>query len=376
MTQIITNKQQIKQFEQGFAMVRNADVQVVPVIVHKQGHNEGQGAKLIIADRFEHVFHPKHSVSLSLAAGTDALANRFKGGTFFFKENFPVEGQTDLVCFQDGSYKGFVHTDDGIQSLLDHIGATTQFNKAHYTNTTSKLLRLQNIRSNVEINIPQFQKGGDMTSQLSFAWDPFQSHIRAVFQVIRQICSNGMVGLADFMNSKVPMVNDWKRHMEIVDIQVQNKMTSIIGTRMLAMSKSHATIRDCYRIKNACMERLNDVKTHRNADQLDRLRRICMIADPDLHLVDKVPSAVLHDQRLCDLTSSHLSEFTAWNLLTELASHTYSTENSSQFALHKHANAILIDRDGSTNGAINNRLSQQLAFQNVDAAFARDMCNF
>jgi hypothetical protein len=371
---INTSGQEIKSFEQGFTIVRNAKVEVQAVQMHRQGKTLGVGARITVGDKFQHDFLPKSAVSQSLAAGTDALANRFNGGTFFFKDGIEEE-PSELITYQDGFYKNFVHTDDGIQELLNHIGSTSNFNKSQHTNLVSKNIRLQNVRSDVSLTIPGMQSGGDMRSELSFAWSPFQSHVNAVFQIIRQICTNGMVGLADFMNTRIPLVNDWARHMQIVDAQIQNKMTNMIGTRMSAMSQTHASIRDCYRVKNACTERLNETANHYNQAETDRLKRIQLIVDPDIHLRGLVPNAVLEDQRLCDQTSSHLSEFTVWNMLTELASHTRASSGNSQAALHKHANAILIDRDGATGGNVSNRLQSKLAFQNVDAAFAHEMCS-
>lgn len=368
----------ITKFDNGFTLVRNAKVEVIKQPMSRNGKLIGDGAKLIIDNQFEHCFDPKHSVSQSLLAGTDALQQRFMNGSFFFKDIVTEQGEEkqELITYQDGHYRGFIHSDDNIAELIQHIGSTHNFDRSAYTNTTSKNVRLQNVRSNVELQIPGYATGGEMNSQLSFVWDPFQAHIRAAYKIIRLVCSNGMVGMADFMNSKIPMVNDWQRHMEIVDKQLQNRMTNMIGIRMQAMSQSHASIRDCFRIKNACLDRLNDVNIVRTPDEIKRLQDICLAVDPVIHLTDKVDISVLNDGRMADVTGSHLSEFTVWNFLTEMATHTKPSAKNTQAALHKHANAILVDRDGGKIHNISQRVHQKLAFQDVDAAFARDMVSF
>lgn len=358
--------QKITNFDKEFSIVRNASVEVQRTVNHK-GHTE---ALIIVADKYQHTFPHNNSVSQALVLGTKVVEDRLNGGTFFF-HNKPVKENDGLVTFQDSHYNGFIHTDDSIRHLMDHIGFTTEFNKSQYTNTISKGVRLQNIRSNVSIDIPAIQEGGDLKSQLSFQWDPFQSHIRAVYQVLRMVCENGMMGMSDMMNGKIPMINNWEEHMAITDKMLQNKMTHMISHRMNAMLTTPASVRDCFRVNAACLDRRQHVQSFKPGET-DRLSKIASITDPNIHLSGKVHDSILEDGRLSDQVASHLSQFAVWNLLTELASHTQETKSSTQTGLHKHANALLIDGEFKQVRQFGKNLTRKV-FENPDAAFARDM---
>lgn len=359
----------ITSFDRGFSMVRNADVEVIPTL---RGGKPAAKVVVGVGDdmSFTHLFDPKSSVSQALALGADKVAEQLRGGNFFFHNN-------NLVSYRGTNYKGFVHTDDSINQLIEHIGYSEQFQKSmRHSNSTDKI-RLVNQYSKVEMNIEQYGIGGEMDSRLSFAWDPFQAHISAVFQLVRLICANGMTGLADFMNAKIPVISDWVEHMEIANAQIQNKVTSMVNRRMQHMAVNRASIRDCQRITDSCHARLNDVGVHQNDEAVKRIREIALVADPRLHLKGHYSDRVFDDRRLGDQAASHLTEFTAWNMLTELASHTNESANNSNTALHKHANELLIDRGDSRMKTVSNTVSRQsnveLKFDDLDAAFAGDL---
>ena len=353
----------ITKLDGGFTIIRNADVQVQ----HLQQSGKDV-ARIIVGDKFQHTFKHDNAVSQSLVLGTQPVADQLSKGTYFFHGD-------NLVSYRNGNHKGFVHSDESINKLIEHIGYTTQFSKSQYHSNSTDAIRLQNVHSNVEMQIEQYASGGEMNSQLSFAWDPFQSHIRAVFKLVRQICSNGMVGMADFMNAKIPVINEWQQHMEIANKQIQNKITSMVNSRMQIMAENRASVRDCQRIVEACHKRLNDVEVFQDPLEIDRIRKICLVADPAIHLKDHYGNRVLEDKRLGEQAASHLTEFTAWNMLTELASHTRQTSHNSNTALHKHANELLIDRAGNkvSNAREMVQNNVQVRFDDLDAAFAGDL---
>lgn len=367
---MLNDRKTITTFDHGFSMIRNADVEVIPTLCSGK-----PAAKIIVGVgdnmSFEHLFNPKSSVSRALELGADKIAQQLRGGNFFFHNN-------NLVCYRDANYKGFVHTDESIGQLIEHIGYSEQFPQSmRHSNSTDKI-RLVNQYSKVEMNIEQYGIGGEMDSCLSFAWDPFQTHISAVFQLVRLICTNGMTGLADFMNAKIPVISDWVEHMAIANAQIQNKITSMVHRRMQHMAVNRASVRDCQRITDACHARLNDVGVHQNDEAVKRIREIALVADPRLHLNGHYSDRVFDDRRLGDQAASHLTEFTAWNLLTELASHTNESANSSNLALHKHANELLIARGDDrmktvVSNMYNTRANVGVKFDDLDAAFAGDL---
>lgn len=355
-------------FDNNFTIVRDAQVTVEADIIDDKTvavATIGNGDQML-----QHTFSPKSMVSQSIVLGADKVTAQLQGGTYFFKDE-------SLVSYRNGNYNGFCHSDDGINQLLEHIGFTEEFDKAqHHSNSTDKI-RLQNVHSNVEMQIDQYESGGEMNSQLSFAWDPFQAHIRAAFKLIRLICTNGMVGLADFMNCKIPIVNQWIEHMEIANAQIQNKITSMVSARMISMSNERASVRDCLRVNDACHARLNDTYTVQDDETIARIREIALVTDVKIHCAD-YPNRIHEDRRLSEQAASHLTEFTLWNMLTELASHTRESSKNSDVALYKHANELLIDRDDSrvkcvTNSKGNNQSKVSVKFEDLNAAFAGDL---
>jgi len=352
-------------FTDGFLMNRNADVEVSTSITPKSKKT----VAVVRVGVNVHAFQPNSRVSKALAhCTTDDIAKRMQGGNFFWKGD-------SLVSFQYGDQPGFVHTDDGIQQLINHIGYTDKnINRVARNRLTSTSVRLSKIHSDVGITIPEYNDGGELSSQLSFAWSPFQQYVNTSFELIRLICLNGMTGLTSFLNNKIPLVNDWQTHLEIANKQIQTKVTSMISARMKEMSSIRATVRDCQRVVTHCNERMANMADYKGNEQAAAiLQDNAIVADPQLHLASYYNANVFSDKRLADQCASHLTIFTLWNMLTELASHTEAVDTSSAFALHKHANDLVFER-GISSGVVNNsgRVKLSPVFNNTEAALVGD----
>ncbi len=352
-------------FTDGFKMTTNADVTVSKDLTPK---SHKVVAVVRIGDN-EHTFPSTSRVSKALShCTTDDIAKRMQGGNFFWRGN-------DLINFQYGDRSGFIHTNEGIQQLIDHVGYTdTDINRVTYNRSTSNIIRLQKIHSDVEFAILEYGDGGDLSSRLSFTWDPFQQYVSTAFELVRLICTNGMTGLTSFLNNKIPLVNDWETHLEIANKQIQNKVTSMISLRMTEMSTMRATVRDCQRVVSYCQERLaSNQANHDNLKAKAILQNNALVADPQIHLASHYNASVLSDMRLADQCDSHLTIFTLWNMLTEIATHTSPTEGGSSFAIHKHANDLVFDR-GIVTGIAHQRGQIKLSpvFNNVEAALVGD----
>jgi len=368
-------KQIISNFDKGFTLVRNA--QDIDVQMKDIGEKKTINVAEVIIAGHPHQFKQDSVVTQSLIHhGPNAVIERLRGGQYFFHTD--ANGDDHLVSHRSGDYNGFVHTDSSITSMIEHIGHTDKFNRAQRHSNSTNAIRLQNQYSNVEMQIKEYKSGGDVSSRLSFGWDPFQAHIRAVFQLVRLICSNGMVGVSDFMNTKIPVVNNWQEHMAIANAQIQNKMTSIIDQRMGVMAHTPATVRDCQRVLAACVERVNDHNNQVDKRALEHIRNVMLVVDPELHLQSHYGD-VMNNRSLSDQMASHLSEFAVWNMLTEIASHTTGSDRNTDFALHKHANELLIDRGtsgksaGASNAGFNTAGGPKMIFADPDAAFAGDL---
>lgn len=356
-------------YTDGFQMIRDAEV------IAKADYTPNSGKKVLtiqVGDH-SHTFAPTSRISDALHHTTpEVIAARMNGGNFFFHDG-------RLLNFQYGDQPAFIHTDDAIQALIDHVGFTTygedeELQRFKSDNLQSRSVSLDKVHSNVEIEIPAYQDGGNMSSQLSFRWSPFQQYVNTSFELVRLICLNGMHGLTSFLNNKIPLVNQWQEHLEIANRQIQNTVTNMIVARMDEMTRVPATVRDCQRVVDYCRARLDDAPdNHSNEKALKILRDNAYIANPEFHLKDHYRQSVFNDRRVSDQTASHLSLFTLWNMLTEIASHTQVATGASDFNVHKHANEIVFDRGIATKAIMNaGRVNLVSSFNNAEAALVGD----
>lgn len=365
--------QETHTFTDGFTLVKNGDITVSREEEHSFDGN-GEMTKIkpvlkIVGTDFEHTFSSASRVSKALLdTPLKDIASRFEGGHFFSKDG-------NLVDWKDSDYANrgnFVQEPEGIQQLINRIGfEAVDRRTVRHNNTASQSIALRKEWSDHAIYIPEYRDGGDMSSRLSFVWNPFAAHVGTAYELVRLICANGMVGLSSFFSAKIPMVNDWEEGLAIANKRIQSEVTSLIARRMAEMGKLPATVRDCHRIVNMCQDRLESDLNREDDKTRQILARIQMAADPMLHLTDHYDGALLTDMQLGDQLPSHLSLFTLWNMLTEANSHTYEGGNSSQNGVTKFANEVLIDRgiaSSNTTAAAGRLIIESSSFDNTEAA--------
>lgn len=319
-----------------FSMLRDAKVEAREL----QDHN-GSHAVITVNDQFEHVFHAKSRVSEALGMMTPKeLGQKMTGGSFFFVGE-------DLVDYKDGHYHGFSHTDDALESLMRVIGAQDvekERKTAHrlMNRTQSNDLALSRVWDQTEIVIPHYQQGGDFTSQLSFQWSPFEKNIKTKFELIRQICTNGMIGLTPFVNMSIPLVNRWEEHIDIANKQLQNKITGMMSSRLEAMMSSRASVADAQLLDKHVMQRLMETT---NVVDRERLQAIYDVVDPYTNLCTYYKAEVFDNKAMAAQVPAHITVFDAWNITTEVCQHSQQVQGSSDAGLQKLANSLLFDRE-------------------------------
>ena len=310
-------------------LLPRADVKVTQHAVHSRAgtHNE---ASIVVNDKYEWRFPQTSRVSKALDVMTaDALQERLNGGSYFFVEN-------KLVDFRDGHYHGFTHSQETIRNLMNIIG---------YHNSGQKPV-LAGQWSKGDISVPLYQEGGDFSSVLSFTWNPFVKNIDTLLEIVRLICTNGMTGLSSFLNTKIPLVNRWEEHLEIASRQIQNKTNRIIINRIEHMGRERATVGDVLQLCDHVFARLEQAKSTENRNRLTNLASVLST----MRLKNVYKEVVFQDRGLAQQMPAHITQFDAFNIATELRSHTDENTKSSNFALDRFANAILIDRDANLKG--------------------------
>lgn len=345
-----------------YELIQNASVEVSV----QRDEKKRPLATIVVDDKYTHQFPHTSRVSKHLDMMTEQdLATRLSGGSFFFVEN-------QLVDFRDGAYNGFVQSLDTIDTLMQVIGFQhkTDLKMTHlqkYSDETNSPIVLRKAWHNNEISVPGYQSGADFNSVLSFAWNPFVKHINSAFDLVRLICTNGMVGVTSFLNTKVPLMNRWEEHLDIAARQIQNKVNDIVIQRVQAMAMDRASVGDLLLLEDHALSR------HRNStdsQELTRLMNILHAVSPSLHLNNVYKDNVFENKNLAAQLPGHLTMFDAFNIATELRTHTSAANDSSDNALDKFANGMLFDREDNYN-ASGKRLQhvREAAFSSPDRAF-------
>lgn len=350
-----------------FELVRNAHVDVKKIIDDKKK----VVAEITIDDKYQHRFSPKSRVSkhLELMEAKD-LGERLSGGSFFLVDD-------NLIDFRDGSYNGFVHTDETIGVFMNLLGVQDQQElplarqrqrRGSDEDTGSKLV-MRKVWSDHGITVPGYKEGGEFNSQLSYNWNPFVKTINSSFDLIRLVCTNGMVGLTSFLNTKVPLFNRWEEHLDIAGRQIQNKVTDTIIQRVQQMAVERASVADCMLLENHAFNRFHSGAPTDMAER-ERLENIMRIVNPKLHLHEVYRDGVFEDKNLAAQLPGHLTHIDVFNIATELRTHTNEVGKSSDHALDRFANSVLFDNDRNHLTGVAGMTQPKLSvFSDLDAAF-------
>lgn len=314
-----------------FNMLRNAPVTV-------EALRDSRNHPFVLAhihDRdndttFEHRFPTTSRVSKALDEYTpEDVENRMSGGSYFFIDN-------KLVDFRYSNYRGFIHTDDSIERLIETIGFEIKQGR-------NDKVALMGVWSNQDITVPEYNEGGDFSSRLSFKWNPFHSVVNSVFELVRLICTNGMVGITPFLNTRIPLINRWEEHLDIASIQIQNKVDKVVTQRLSAMGRERATVRELQLLTDHADTRL--VKGNAlNETARQRLINIGRIASPAIHLRDCYRDTVFTNRNLAAHMPGHLTTFDVYNMATEIRTHTEEVSDSTGHALDRFTNSLVFDR--------------------------------
>ena len=323
-----------------FNMLRNADVDLEVRKVVPHGKKEPVTTAVITVDgKYHHEFSPKSRISKALDyTQPEILRDRLNKGNFFFVND-------KLVDFRDNQYMGYVHDDQSIGKMIDLIGVRTVAPRERRTlgiRTQTSNLALAGHYASHEIVVPEFYTGGIYEARLMFLWNPFYTEIRGVFELWRQICTNGMIGVADVLNTRFPVVNMWEENMDIAARQITNRIDERIQTRLRSMDKEVATVGELQILSEHALKRLTQGDCF-DQEQETRLRNIYKAVTPSFHLSHLYKTNVFDDSNVAAQMPGHLSVLTAFNAATEVYSHTDEVADSTGFALQRFANNLLFN---------------------------------
>lgn len=332
-------------------MIRNANVEVRAVSTLNARNTRVRQAEIVINDKFVHRFPATSRISKHLEMMTpDLLASRLTGGSYLLVE---VDGEYQLADFRDGAYNGFSHDDATIHKFNETIGvrpraALMRHRRRHSEEDAGASVSLSVAWSKNELTVPGIATGGDFTSQLSFSWSPFVRTVNSSFDLVREICTNGMVGISPIITARVPVMNRWEEHLDIASRQIQNRTAAVVGERMKQMMVERATVAECQLLESHASSRLLTLELENEA-QFNRLKSLTAAVSPAMNLNTVYRDDVFLNKNIAARLPAHLTRFDAWNVATELRSHTNASAQSSDHALDRFANGLVFDADISLN---------------------------
>lgn len=298
--------------------------------------------RITINGKYEHIFPATSRVSKALeTADVKDVVARLDGGSFLMVDN-------ELVEFRYNDYNGFAHDQDSIDKLVEVIGVTHTEDELQGVsrNTNNRGIKLSREWSKEGFDIAQFKGAGDFTTALHFGWSPFSQNVNSSFVLWRLICDNGMRGMTRFLNSTIPLVNNWEEHLEIANRQLMNKINAEMQNRILALQGQRASVADCLLIGRHVSDRADGVHNAINREAAARLNMIGALVDPLLHLKDVYKPEVFEDGAMAARAPAHITGFDIFNMITEIRTHTDPTQESTGNALDVVANQMLFGGKG------------------------------
>lgn len=315
-------------------------------------NNNPIGVTLTVNDKFQHHFdHKSRITKFANQFGADETNNRFNNGHFFFVND-------KLTDYRESDYQGFIHNENNINQLMDVIGynvVTSQNRRNYRTNTPVSNILLYN-----QFNTKQIQiipgDGGLFDSHIGYMWSPFHPYVKSVFELVRLICTNGMVATNEIVSAKVPLVNQWVDNLNVATKQIELRVHSKINQSMINMSKNMANISIIDLLHKHATNRLNN-NTNMSDTQLNMLHNIANITSID---------SDFKNNNLGKFIASNVTQYDAFNIATEIASHTPECDGSSTRALQIIANNLVFNENKYTTPIQSKKISP---FSDTNQAF-------
>lgn len=344
-----------------YVLLRNADV-VVGSHRNQRNHNV---ASITVNDKYEHHFDANSRISRALETMTcEDLQERFKGGTYFFV------GDT-LVDFRDAHYNGFIQDDASIASLVRVIGIQAKGNISTHLqdNLTTRHFVLGCSWDASQFYIEQLANDGTFENELLFGWSPFNKDVSSAFMLKQTSTGNSIRGMSSFLRKRIPLINRWEEHLDIASKQLQIRINSEVKRRFEKMATERASVQELMLVAEHAKVR-RDKGTNIVGSAVEaRLTRIYKTANPIIHTNKIYKDSVFTDMRLAAQRKGHLSVFDAYNLATEIRTHTQEVDGSSTLALDRFANDLIFNHHDLTQYGARFEAPKAAVFADIESAF-------
>lgn len=311
-----------------------------------------------------YVFKKGDSVYSNLQGLTwEDVKKRFDGGSFFFVNN-------SLFDYRTSEYKGYVASDEAINILNTEIGVSDK-RKLEVKNVINPVksdkYTLRGAVSRGELEVQGMSDGGHFKTAIAFSWNPFYTDIHSDAFLERLICSNGMVATSNAMQYRIPIINDWKENLEVATRRLQQKFKGMVVESLEDLTRHRASVGTIQLLNNHLKQRYHVAAN--NPAEKDRLKQLLNLTNASEHCADVYKMKVFQNQSIAKMLPSHLTAYDAFNIATEMASHTREISGSSDIAINRVAAGILFDGSEKKSQASFVTLPKLSEFSDPDEAF-------
>ena len=263
---------------------------------------------------------------------SESVIDSLKGG------HFVIDNGT-LKEYRDSSYKGFMHNEDFIDRFAND-------------NTLIK-------RATDNINIAEYGRGGSFDISAGFTWSAFSKNLKTNMEVLRLICSNGLVAKNKLFEREVPIINLFDHHLDIAASQLIEISKSKVEKRIIEMGREHSFVKDVNLVLGHVERRLNDDAHNTRLISLNNV--LNEYAD-----ISRFYTKQSITNGVANSLPSPISRLDLYNVITELNTHTNEIVDSTKTALDRIGTSLLFPMD--LDGVINQRVETQ-TFGSPEQAF-------
>lgn len=153
-------------------------------------------------------------------------------------------------------------------------------------------------------------------------------------------------------------------------MQIQNKVDGMVINRLSQMANERATVAELSTVADYAHKRIMSKNSAELPDgEIDRLRNLGNVANPVIHLSKVYRENVFTDTRLAAQMPGHLTTLDAYNIGTEIRSHTQEAEGSSTLAIDRFNNDLVFSRKDLTQHSAKYLAPRLSSFSDADTAF-------
>jgi len=296
--------------------------------------------KISVNDEMPHIFEKGRSENkLIEQMELKSIEERFNGGTFVFLNG-------NLIDYRVAEYNGYIRSDEEIKVLSDVLGVSVSPKSKTAVGGMFNQFRRNSLNGDVflggegkqfDLSVAGLGEGGEFVNKLIHKWSPFDKNVVISLESERLVCANGMVGMSPFVTNQVPIVNRVEEHLELVSVQLEPQINSILKDRFSTMSKQPASVGSMMNAHNTLTDRLKGMTRHGSLEaqdskaQLVKLKNLVDVKSTLRHVYD---NSVFSNKEMANGLKGNLSQFDLFNVLTEGCTHTNgNTDNNNKIQM-------------------------------------------